>query len=259
MAAHGQIGGVVGTWDVSLAAFAWLLTLVPTEAAGRAYAAYGGLYIVASLLCFGSWNVMRRIVGTGARGLPAAPRSFCLRREEAYVRSLRFEATPEEIADHLDLIGLEDFPPRFNIAPTQPILIIVEGERQELGSNLPNRQAMLVRWGFMPGWVKDPKTFPLLINARSETAIGKASFRAAMRHRRILIPASGFYEWKRPAKEDGGKPQAYYIRPKRGGIVAFAGLMEHGPLPMDRKSIQARSSPPPPTPRCRASMTGCRW
>lgn len=136
------------------------------------------------------------------------------------------KATPEEIADHLDLIGLEDFPPRFNIAPTQPILIIVEGERQELGSNLPNRQAMLVRWGFMPGWVKDPKTFPLLINARSETAIGKASFRAAMRHRRVLVPASGFYEWKRPAKEDGGKPQAYYIRPKRGGIVAFAGLME---------------------------------
>lgn len=136
------------------------------------------------------------------------------------------QATPGEIADHLDLIGLEDFPPRFNIAPTQPILIVVEGEQHDTGSNLPNRQAMLVRWGFMPGWVKDPKTFPLLINARSETAIGKASFRAAMRHRRILIPASGFYEWRRPTKEEGGKPQAYYIRPKRGGIVAFAGLME---------------------------------
>lgn len=135
-------------------------------------------------------------------------------------------ATPEEVADYLDLIGLEDFPQRFNIAPTQPILVIMEGERPEPGSNLPNRQAVLVRWGFMPGWVKDPKDFPLLINARSETAIGKASFRAAMRHRRVLVPTSGFYEWRRPPKEEGGKPQPFLIRPKNGGIVAFAGLME---------------------------------
>ncbi|WP_320196985.1 SOS response-associated peptidase [Agrobacterium rosae] len=135
-------------------------------------------------------------------------------------------ASPEEVADYLDLIGLEGFPARFNIAPTQPILIVVEGTQPEPGSNLPNRQAMLVRWGFMPGWVKDPKEFPLLINARSETAIGKASFRAAMRHRRVLIPATGFYEWRRPAKDEGGKPQAFYIKPKKGGIVAFAGLME---------------------------------
>ncbi len=83
-----------------------------------------------------------------------------------------------------------------------------------------------MRWGFTPGWVKDPKEFPLLINARSETAIGKASFRAAMRHRRILIPASGFYEWHRPSKESGEKAQAYWIRPRRGGVIAFAGLME---------------------------------
>ncbi|KNY31994.1 SOS response-associated peptidase [Agrobacterium sp. SUL3] len=136
------------------------------------------------------------------------------------------KATPEEIADYLDLIGLEDFPARFNIAPTQPVLVVLEGERQERGSNLPNRRAVLVRWGFLPGWVKDPKDFPLLINARSETAIDKASFRAAMRHRRVLIPATGFYEWRRPPKEEGGKPQPYFIRPKNGGIVAFAGLME---------------------------------
>jgi putative SOS response-associated peptidase YedK len=85
---------------------------------------------------------------------------------------------------------------------------------------------VLARWGFLPGWVKDPKEFPLLLNARAETAIDKASFRAAMRHRRILIPASGFYEWRRPPKESGVKPQAYWIRPKNGGVIAFAGLME---------------------------------
>jgi len=121
---------------------------------------------------------------------------------------------------------LEAFPQRFNIAPTQPILIVAEGEVPIAGSNLPSRRASLVRWGFVPSWVKDPRDFPLLINARSETAIEKASFRNAMRHRRILIPVSGFYEWHRPSKESGAPSQAYWIRPKTGGTIAFGGLME---------------------------------
>jgi len=127
--------------------------------------------------------------------------------------------------DYFDLAELDDLPERYNIAPTQPILVVVAGERQEPGSNLPERKAMLVRWGFMPGWVKDPRDFPLLINARAETAIGKASFRAAMRHRRVLVPASGFFEWRRP-EDKGAKAQAYWIRPKKGEILAFAGLVE---------------------------------
>lgn len=135
-------------------------------------------------------------------------------------------AVVKDIAEAFSLAELEGFPARYNIAPTQPILVVVAGEGQEPGSNLPDRRALLVRWGFTPGWVKDPKEFPLLINARSETAIGKASFRAAMRHRRILVPASGFYEWHRPSKESGEKAQAYWIRPRRGGVIAFAGLME---------------------------------
>lgn len=134
-------------------------------------------------------------------------------------------ARTDLIKAFLDVLNIEDPPPRYNIAPTQPILIVVAGEKQERGSNLPERRAMLVRWGFMPGWVKDPRDFPLLINARSETAIEKASFRAAMRHRRILVPASGFFEWRRP-EDKGEKAQAYFIRPKKGEIVAFAGLME---------------------------------
>lgn len=135
-------------------------------------------------------------------------------------------ATPEELLEMFGLIEADDFPPRFNIAPTQPILVIVAGEQGPPGSNLPRRRAQLVRWGFTPSWVKDPRDFPLLINARAETAAEKASFRAAMRHRRILVPASGFYEWHRPPKESGETSQTYWIRPKRGGIVAFAGLME---------------------------------
>jgi putative SOS response-associated peptidase YedK len=135
-------------------------------------------------------------------------------------------ATPEEVREFLALLELEDFPARYNIAPTQPILAVVSGEQGAPGSNLPQRRALLIRWGLTPGWVKDPRDFPLLVNARAETAAEKASFRAAMRHRRILIPASGFYEWRRPPKESGEKSQAYWVRPRHGRIVAFAGLME---------------------------------
>ncbi|WP_028746081.1 SOS response-associated peptidase [Rhizobium mesoamericanum] len=134
--------------------------------------------------------------------------------------------SPEELKEILAIMDPEDFPARYNIAPTQPILVVVSHEARKKGSNLPERRAVLVRWGFTPGWVKDPKQFPLLINARAETAIGKASFRAAMRHRRVLVPASGFYEWHRPGKESGEKPQAYWIKPRCGGVIAFAGLME---------------------------------
>lgn len=124
-----------------------------------------------------------------------------------------------------DVLGaaIESFPPRYNIAPTQPVLIVAGGPPRAPGSNQPDRMSMLVRWGFIPGWVKDVRQFPLLINARSETAATKASFRAAMRHRRVLIPASGFYEWKGTGRKDA---QPYWIRPADGGVVAFGGLME---------------------------------
>jgi putative SOS response-associated peptidase YedK len=135
-------------------------------------------------------------------------------------------ATAEELIEAFGLLEAEEFPARFNIAPTQPILVVIAGDRQRPGSNMPERKALLIRWGLTPSWVKDPRDFTLLINARAETAIGKASFKAAMRHRRILIPASGFYEWHRPPKESGEPSQPYWIRPKNGGIVAFAGLME---------------------------------
>lgn len=132
-------------------------------------------------------------------------------------------ASPKEVDAAFSLPDLEAFPPRYNIAPTQPILMVTAGEPREPGSNLPDRRSLLVRWGLIPTWVKDTREFPLLINARSETANEKSSFRTAMRHRRALIPATGFYEWR----QIGGKrTQAYWISPKHGGIVAFAGLME---------------------------------
>lgn len=121
------------------------------------------------------------------------------------------------------MVGLDEFPPRFNIAPTQPVLAILNGPSRGPGSNLPERHALLVRWGLIPAWAKNPGDLPLLFNARSETAAEKASFKAALRHRRALVPATGFYEWRR----DGSRrSQPYYVRPRNGGVIAFAGLVE---------------------------------
>ncbi|PVB63000.1 SOS response-associated peptidase [Labrenzia sp. 011] len=108
-----------------------------------------------------------------------------------------------------------NFPPRYNIAPTQPLAVV----RQNLGGK---RQFHLVRWGLIPAWVKDPASFTLLINARAETASQKPSFRSAMRHHRCLVPASGFYEWRRTPQ---GK-QPFWIRPANGDVMAFAGLWD---------------------------------
>jgi putative SOS response-associated peptidase YedK len=133
-------------------------------------------------------------------------------------------AKPEELEEFFALIGVEDFPARYNIAPTQPILLVISGGSWPVpGSNLPDRRAMLARWGLIPGWTKDPNDLPAHFNARSETAAEKASFKAAMRHRRVLVPASGFYEWRRVGQK---RSRAFWVRPRHGGIVAFGGLME---------------------------------
>lgn len=107
---------------------------------------------------------------------------------------------------------VEDFPPRYNIGPTQPIATI----RQEMS----RRVMRLVRWGLVPGWVKDPQKFTLLINARAETVLEKPSFRGSMRHHRCLVPATGYYEWRRA----GPQKQPFYMRPKGGKLFAMAAL-----------------------------------
>ena len=107
-----------------------------------------------------------------------------------------------------------NFPPRYNVAPTQPIAVVRLHEGQ--------REFVLMRWGLLPSWVKDPTTFTLLINARGETVSDKPAFRAAMKRRRCLIPADGFYEWQAA----GGRKQPYFIHAKSGEPLAFAGLWE---------------------------------
>jgi putative SOS response-associated peptidase YedK len=120
---------------------------------------------------------------------------------EAYRRAFNYAEHP-------------NFPPRFNIAPTQPVPIIF--------SDKGVRHFMLVRWGFVPGWAKSAADFPLLINARGETLLEKAAFKNALKRRRCIFLADGFYEWGR----NGREKQPFLIRPVSRGVMPLAGLWE---------------------------------
>ena len=136
---------------------------------------------------------------------------------------------------------LPNFPPRYNVAPTQPIPIVrlVDGRRH----------FALVRWGFIPAWVKDPKKFSLLVNARGESVLEKPAFRNAMRRRRCLIPADGFYDWR-----DGVPRRPYFVRQKNSdGPMAFAGVWESWTGPNGEESTPPQSSPRGLTPPRRRS------
>ncbi len=110
--------------------------------------------------------------------------------------------------------ALPEPPPRYNVAPSQDIPVIRQYDGRRVLSPM--------RWGLIPAWAKDPKIGYTMINARSETAATKPAFRAAMKYRRCLIPADGFYEWKR----EGKAKQPYYIRRPDEQPFAFAGLWE---------------------------------
>jgi putative SOS response-associated peptidase YedK len=122
--------------------------------------------------------------------------------------------TPEAIRLFFQYPEQPNFPARYNVAPTQPIPIVRLAEGK--------RQFALVRWGLIPAWVKDPRGFSLLVNGRGESVNEKPAFRNAMKRRRCLIPADGFYEWN----DHGGRKRPYVVRPRAGGPIAFAGLWE---------------------------------
>jgi putative SOS response-associated peptidase YedK len=107
-----------------------------------------------------------------------------------------------------------NFPPRHNIAPTQPIpVVIVENEA---------RHFRLMRWGLIPAWIKDPRKITLLINARSETVQEKPAFKNAIKRRRCLVPADGYYEWQ----DLGGRKRPFFIHRRDGAPFGFAALAE---------------------------------
>jgi len=117
------------------------------------------------------------------------------------------------------MFGVDKAPslaPRYNIAPSQPVAaarVSPEGGNRELAH---------IRWGLLPSWAKDPSASAPMINARAETVSEKPSFRSAFRRRRCLVPADGFYEWRRTP----GRKQPYYIRFRDGRPFSIASLWE---------------------------------
>jgi putative SOS response-associated peptidase YedK len=107
-----------------------------------------------------------------------------------------------------------NFPPRYNIAPTQPIPVVIT----ENGV----RHFRLMRWGLLPAWVKDPRKFTLLVNARAETVKERPAFANAIKRRRCLIPADGYYEWQ--TSEQRKRP--YFIHRRDGRPFGLAGVAE---------------------------------
>jgi putative SOS response-associated peptidase YedK len=113
-----------------------------------------------------------------------------------------------------DLVAA-DAAPRWNVAPTDEVDAVAEADGR--------RRVGRVRWGLVPPWADSPKVGARMINARAETLLDKDVFRRPLERRRCLVPADGFYEWT--AKAGGGK-QAWHLRPRSGGVLAFAGLWE---------------------------------
>lgn len=132
----------------------------------------------------------------------------------------RYRLTAKEryIAEHFDL-GESDvhWSPRYNIAPTQQVAVV----RRETG--IARRGFSLMRWGLIPHWAKDSSIAGGTVNAMSETAAQKPAFRDALRSRRCLLPADGFYEWKKLGPRDR---QPYNFGLKDDTLFAFAGLWD---------------------------------
>ena len=128
----------------------------------------------------------------------------------------------KDLAEKFGLEEVPDLQPRYNIAPTQMVVVI------RLDRNTLQRRLVQVKWGLIPFWAKDPSIGNRLINARAESARDKPAFRAAFKSRRCLVPADGFYEWK---KGKGHQKQPYFIRNADESPFAFAGLWESWTAP----------------------------
>lgn len=125
--------------------------------------------------------------------------------------------TTEELAKYFDASDLtkNQIKPSFNIGPTQMHAVVLRNEEYP-------RVLMSAKWGLVPPWAKEVAIGVKMFNARAETVAEKPSFRSALAKRRCIVPASGYYEWKK----DGDKKQPWYIHEPKNGILGFAGLWE---------------------------------
>ncbi len=115
-------------------------------------------------------------------------------------------------AEVRDSDAWEELGPRYNVAPTQPITVVVQRD--------DGRAIEEHRWGLVPSWAKSPAAGSRMINARAETVATSSAFRASFLRRRCIIPADGFYEWRR----EGRAKQPFLIHTPNDEPLAFAGL-----------------------------------
>ncbi len=126
-------------------------------------------------------------------------------------------AGPEFIAEWFAIDGpVPAYTPSFNVTPDSDVPVVTRAPAN-------GRTCALMRWGLVPHWADSPRTRYRLFNAKAETLARKPVWRGPLRHRRCLVPASGFYEWQ--ATSSGKQP--WYIRPARDPLFAFAGLWEY--------------------------------
>ena len=138
-----------------------------------------------------------------------------------------FYSPTEAAAALFGASGSVDLEPRYNIAPTQYVAAIRNSEDD-------GRELVSLRWGLVPFWAKDPSIGNRMINARAETVAEKPSYRAAYRHRRCLVLADGFYEWRR----EGETKTPYFISLASGEPFALAGLWENWTDKASGESLQ---------------------
>lgn len=128
----------------------------------------------------------------------------------------RLSRRKQILEEYFGVVWDADWSPRFNIAPTQSVPVVRQHPTE------PRRDLSLMRWGLIPSWAKAPSIDAGMINARSETAHEKPAFRDALKFRRCLILADGFYEWKRT----GAAKQPHCFEVNQGELFAFAGLWD---------------------------------
>ncbi len=136
----------------------------------------------------------------------------------------RFTLTDISTDQIRDLFLIDEIPqlrPRYNIAPTQGVAAV------RVNRDTGNRELAILTWGLVPSWAKDPSIGSRMINARAESVHEKPAYRTALRYKRCLVLADGFYEWAQMA----GRKQPMYIRREDHGLLAFAGLWEYWASP----------------------------
>ena len=140
---------------------------------------------------------------------------------------------PAALRQAFGYVEQPNFPPRHNIAPTQPVPVVI----LENGG----RHFRLMRWGLIPAWAKDPRKISLMFNARSETVQYRPAFKNAIKRRRCLIPADGYYEWQ----DAGGRRRPHFIYRRDGGPIGLAALAETwmGPNGEEMDSVAIVTAP----------------